>query len=128
DGNGHLSRITDPAVQTYVLTSSTDGLLSSLTDPNEYRATFTYDADGRLTVDNDAGVGFKTLTRTGDGDDFEVAVSTKLGRTKRFRSTRTPTGARRRTVTDPSGLVSVLDQGTDGTWVPTRPDGVSGAL
>src|SRR5690606_38846626 len=61
------------------------GLLETLTDPREYLHEYTYDTSGRLVLDEDAGTGSKTLSRTEYGLGFEVEVETELGQVNGYR-------------------------------------------
>jgi RHS repeat-associated protein len=123
DAHGYLARLTTPAGETTRLTSTPVGLLTSLTDANGHASRFTYDALGRLVRDEDAAGGFKTLTRTGSGEAFHVSLITALGRSTTYAVERVSMGGTRRVNTDPRGLQSLTEIGTNGSRRSTAPDG-----
>src|SRR5690606_34176605 len=90
----------------------------------EYLHEYTYDTSGRLVLDEDAGTGSKTLSRTEYGLGFEVEVETELGQVNGYRVD-PGTGALRltRTRTRPDGTETETEIYRDGRSVTTRPDG-----
>jgi RHS repeat-associated protein len=123
DGNGYLSSVTTPAGETRHFTSTADGLLTSMTDPNGHQYRFSYDPLGRLMRDEDPAGGFKALTRADSDTAFTVSLTNALGRTSTYQVERPLTGGMRRVNTDPRGLRSVTEIGTDGSQRRTTPDG-----
>ncbi len=123
DGAGWLSRVTDPAGSSHALAASASGLLGGLTDPRGHAHAFAYDALGRLVLDTDPAGGSTALARVEVPYGYEVTTTTALGRTQAYRVEHLPDGTRRRTVTSPSGAVSVALRRTDGSEQTTLPDG-----
>jgi RHS repeat-associated protein len=124
DANGYLSAVTNPAGEATSLVHTPDGLLTTFTTPEGKEHTFTYDTQGLLIKDEDPAGGYKTLSRTIDGNDYTVSLTTARGRTTGYGVENTDTGTRR-TITNPAGLqtVTVIDQ--NGTTVTTMPDGTT---
>jgi YD repeat-containing protein len=124
DESGTLEGVTNPGGETTRLGYAARGLLTRLTDPRGGTHTFTYDAQGRLVEDGDPSGGTKTLARTElPGGGYEVGLTTREGRSSRFRVETLPSGAERRTRTGPDGLSSTTLVGTDGSVSTTSPDG-----
>jgi RHS repeat-associated protein len=122
DDHGYLASVASPAGETIRLMYTADGLLSSLTNPkgNQYR--FSYDPLGRLLRDDDPAGGFKALSRTGNADSYTVSLVSALGRAYTYAVDLFPTGDTRRVNTDPRGLQTIMERGTDGRHRVTSPD------
>src|SRR5438132_4234644 len=66
-GDGYLSRVTNPAGEAVQLTYNSGnaaGLLATLTDPRGHVHRYLYDAMGRLVRDENPAGGVTTLART----------------------------------------------------------------
>jgi YD repeat-containing protein len=124
DEHGYLANLTNPAGETTRFTSTADGLLTMLTNPRGHTYRFSYDPLGRLMRDEDPAGGFKALTRTETTDTFTVRLTSALGRVNTYAVERSPTGNTRRVNTDPDGLQSVTEIGTDGRRRTTAADGM----
>ncbi len=122
-GDGSLASITNPANETTALTYATDGLLATLQDPRVNTHRYTYDALGRLSRDEDAATGFKALARTEQATGWTVAVSTALNRTTTYQVENLAIGDQRRTVTEPTGLLTTTLSQANGTTTLTAPEG-----
>jgi len=123
DANGYLTAITNPSNERVELTYSADGLLATLKDARGNQHTNTYDALGRLIKDEDPATGFKTLARTEQATGWTATLSTALNRTTAYQVENLAVGDVRRTVTEPSGLLTTTLIKTDGTQTITAPDG-----
>jgi RHS repeat-associated protein len=123
EGDGYLASVTNPNGDAVRLTYAAGGLLATLQDARGNLTTFTYDALGRLSNDQDPATGFKALARTDQSTGWTVALSTALNRTTTYQVETLATGALRRKVTEPSGLVTTTLLTTDGTTTITAPDG-----
>lgn len=130
DGNGNLTKITDPAGRAFSVTTAggritgvhdgstpqrslsysynTVGDLISVTDPVGNTTTFSYDSSHRMTAMTDprqqAATSPQPLTNVYDASDRVTAQTDQAGRVTAFDYT-TISGAT--TVTDPSGNVTV---------------------
>jgi len=89
DGNGFLSRVTDPLDKSSTFVNSSAGLLSSRTDPNGNIFNYTYDDAGRVIKDADPVGGYVAASRTTATSGFgqTVTLSTAMGRTSGYQST-----------------------------------------
>jgi len=129
DANSYLSRIVNPAGEAFQFSYTADGLLTSSVDPNGNISRYTYDMRGALVRADDAAGGFKTLTRTEISNGHAlVALQTALGRTTTYTVERLSSGARKRTVTDPSGAHAEIVIGPDGSRRTTDRDGTVTSL
>src|SRR5262249_54824073 len=82
-----------------------------------------YDALGRLILDTDAAGGSQSLVRTDLSHGYEVARTTGLHRTTRYRVERLPSGEQHRVDTFPDGTQSDTLIGTDGSRKTALSDG-----
>src|SRR5262249_25561004 len=121
--DGYLASVADPAGGTVRLTYAAGGLLSGLTDPRGGTHQFGYDGFGRLVRDQDPAGAVIALARTDVPTGYAVAVTSGEGRTSIYTVEELPTGDRRRTTTEASGLRTVTLIGTDGSRTVTAPDG-----
>lgn len=129
DGSGYLSAVTNPAGETIHLQHDAGGLLRALSDPkgnSPYQ--FSYDSVGRLTRDTDPAGGFTDLARSVSDTSVTVTTTSQMGRTSRFSVLSLPTGTTRRSVVGPDGLVTITDEGPDGTVRSTTPDGTASSV
>ena len=130
EANGYLTAVTNPANETVIIGYSADGLMATLKDPRGNVHAFTHDALGRFTRDDDPATGFKTLTRTEQGSDWTIGVSSALNRTATYQTQHLSTGEKRLTTTDPAGLVTTSTtgilpiSGNDGIEMQATPDGM----
>ncbi len=124
DLNGYLASLSTPAGEITRFSYSPDGLLATLADPKSQIHRFTYDALGRLTRDDDPAGGFSALSRIETKTTSTVSFTTALGRVTTYRTETLPTGGSRRFTTDPSGLQTQDQLGTDGSRTLTTPDGM----
>ena len=123
DGNGYLQSLTNPNGENVELTYAADGLLATLKDARGNLHTNTYDTNGRLIKDQDPAGGFKALARTDQANGWTVNLSTALNRTTTYQVENLPIGDLRRTVTEPTGLLTTSVRQTNGTTTLTAPDG-----
>lgn len=127
DANGFLSLISNPAGESVNLTHSASGLLQTFRDPRGqgYEHSFLYDANGRLIRDQNPAGGYKSLTRTDNGDTYSTLISTLLGRNETYKVEALSTKDVRFTRTRSDGS-TVVDVATPaGTRTSTRPDGTT---
>jgi RHS repeat-associated protein len=126
-GDGYLSRVTNPAGEAVQLTYSSGtaaGLLATLTDPRGNVHRYTYDDLGRLVRDENPAGGVTTLARTDITDDhYTVTLTTALGRVTTYEVEELSTGDTRRVRIDPSGARTESLIRTDGSRRITYPDG-----
>jgi RHS repeat-associated protein len=131
DANGFLARVANPAGEAVELAATALGLLTGFTDPRASAAdpaahttVFAYDAGGRLERDTDPVDAAQTLVRDETTERLEVARTTALDRTTRYRVESLPGGIQRRTVTAPDGTADRSERPVDGGEVVlTRADG-----
>ena len=127
NGDGYLSRVTNPAGEAVQLTYNSgdaEGLLATLTDPRGNVHRYLYDALGRLIRDENPAGGVKTLARTDITDDhYTVTLTTALGLVTTYEVEELPTGDTRRVRIDPSGARTESLIRTDGSRRVTYPDG-----
>ena len=126
-GDGYLSRVTNPAGETVQLTYNSgeaEGLLATLTDPRGNVHHYLYDALGRLMRDENPAGGVKTLVRNDITDDhYTVAVTTALGLVTTYEVDELSTGDTRRVRIDASGARAESFIHTDGSRKTTFADG-----
>ena len=123
DPNGYLSSITTPEGLATTLTYSQEGLLETMTDPRDGIHTYTYTALGRLIRDENAGGGFKELSRTVIDGGHRVVLTSLLGESTTYESTLSATGDRLRRMTRPDGFSEDTLIKPDGTRSVDLPDG-----
>jgi RHS repeat-associated protein len=123
DGNGYLASISNPAGETTQLTQGADGLLTKLTTPKIQDYTFTYDPLGRLQTDSNPAGGGWTLTRDSNTGNYQVNMTTALGRTRHHQVVYPTASGPTYANTNSAGLVTKTAIGTDGTDQTTFPDG-----
>ncbi|MBX3001211.1 MAG: hypothetical protein KF893_21995 [Caldilineaceae bacterium] len=123
NNNGWLSGLTNPAGESHTMSYSADGLLQQLVDPLARVHTFTYDGLGRLVKDEDPVGGSTTLSRVEGSNGYTVTTTTALGRNRLYSVETLPTGAIRRSVTEPSGVRTTTLINTDGSERITYADG-----
>ena len=128
DANGFLASVTNPAGESTSFTSTTNGLITSLTEPRGGVHRFSYDLLGRLAHDADPAGGSSALSRIDGTSDYTVSLTTALNRTRTYQVQNLSTGNRQRVNTDPSGLRSVEQIGTNGSRTITAPDGTLTSL
>ncbi|HEY6830122.1 MAG TPA: hypothetical protein VI259_24880, partial [Gemmatimonadaceae bacterium] len=124
DAAGYLSVVANPAGEAVHLQHDSNGLLRSLSDPkgnSPYQ--FSYDSVGRLTRDTDPAGGFTDLARSVLDTSVTVTTTSQMGRVSTFAVASLPTGATRRSIVGPDGLMTAMDEGPDGTSRSTSPDG-----
>ncbi|MEK6589698.1 MAG: RHS repeat-associated core domain-containing protein, partial [Nitrospinota bacterium] len=123
DANGYLSSIANPANEITQFAYTNDGLLTTLTDPKGNIHRFTYNSLGRLIKDEDPAGGYKALSRVDSSDGYTVYLTTVMNRTNTYSVESLSTGGTKRIDTDPAGLQTVTNIGTDGSRTITSPDG-----
>ena len=123
DANSYLATVTNPANERVQLSYTAEGLLVTQTDPKGGLHRYGYDALGRLIRDEDPAGGVQTLARVDTPTGHTVTRTTALGRTSTYQVEHLPTGAIRRSVTQPSGAKTVALIGTDGSKQTAMPDG-----
>lgn len=123
NSNGYLESVINPAGETHQMTYPSDGLLLSFTKPKGTTSTFAYDSLGRLIKDEDPAGGVKALVRTKESNGHTVTITTAENLTTIYKTEQFTAGASRRTNTDPNGLTTITNTGTDGTRTTTAPDG-----
>ena len=128
NGEGMMQSISNPAGETYFMAYSTGGLLQTFTDPRGNVHRFTYDARGRLVLDQDPAGGSISLARTEQPNGYTVTSTSALGRVRTYQVEQLSTGARRRTVSAPSGARTVRLVNPDGSEQTTYADGSSSTV
>jgi YD repeat-containing protein len=123
DGNGYLASVSTPASETVQLGSTTEGLLTSYRDPRGSLYQYAYDVAGFLERDQDPAGGVQTLSRTFAAGGYEVTRSTIEGRTTTYEVADLASGVVRREVSDPAGLVTRSERGTNDAVTTTTPEG-----
>jgi RHS repeat-associated protein len=123
NADGYLESITNPAGEAFRFTYTDDGLLTSITDPRNNTSIYEYDNLGQLVRVQDPAGGFQTLTRTNFINGFEVAHTTALGRTTKYRVENLTTGGQRLLNTFPDASKAETIVGPDGSQTTTYPDG-----
>ncbi|HRI71559.1 MAG TPA: hypothetical protein PK156_45310, partial [Polyangium sp.] len=121
---GYLNTLTNPANERVTMHYYPGtGLLYQWTDAKNQARMFGYDfLTGRLTTDANPAGGSKTLNKTSISNGYRVDLATALGRTTRYEVTRSAGGAKLRSVTAPSGLVSQANVYSNGDRLLTFPD------
>jgi RHS repeat-associated protein len=119
NSDGWLSSVTNPAGETHTMGYSTEGLLQQFIDPLANIHTFTYEVLGRLIKDEDPVGGSITLARTEDSNSYTVTTTSALGLVRSYQVEELPTGALRRSVTQPSGAKTVTLINIDGSRITT---------
>ncbi|MEW6298461.1 MAG: RHS repeat-associated core domain-containing protein [Thermodesulfobacteriota bacterium] len=132
NADGYVTRVESPAGEVHQFGYTVGGLLTSLTTPRNHTYTFSYEAaTGHLQVDNDPAGGSQTLARTELPASatlrygHEVATTTGLGRTKRYRIEQLLTGNRREASTAPDGTATTVLMNKDGTSSVTSATGMT---
>ena len=128
DGNGDLSRITNPASESLAYSYDADGLMQTFTDPRGKVHSFHYDAVGRLLLDENSAGGLKRLERSDRTDGYSVSVTTALGRTTLHDVKPIGTGDEVRTTTRPDGTGTVGTEYTSGTKRVVSTDGTTSTV
>ena len=123
DDDGHLSEIINPAGERYQFSYTETGLLTATTDPLGRVHRYTYDGMGRLVADRDPLGGGWELTKSRSGNTQEVLLTSAEGRTARFSTTTTSTGARIQTHTSWDGTEVTTTRYPDGYRTTEYPDG-----
>lgn len=121
--DGYIVMAKNPNDEETHFTYSDDGLMETMTDARAHAWTFTYDALGRLEHDSDPAGGSKSLVRTGAGQNYEVEVSTELGRTRSYSVETLADGTQRRIMTNPDGTITQRDKLLSRVETTTDPDG-----
>ncbi|MFH1469803.1 MAG: MopE-related protein [Pseudomonadota bacterium] len=132
DSDGYLYDVRDPGGADTTLSYVDDGgLLASMTDAEGGTTSFTWDDDGRLLSETQPRGNTRTLSRTGDSEDYAVTWTTDLGHSTTYAVSSLTEGGTSETITDPVGLTSLrevyaddttLDVAADGTTVETASD------
>lgn len=126
DSHGYLQSVTNPKGELTQVQHDSTGLLASLTDPKGNPPhEFTYGESGWLLRDDDPTGGFKTLTRAETDSGFKVTLETGMGRKTSYEVRYQADGSLRRTITDPTGLVTRAVEGGDKTVTVKSPTGDS---
>ncbi len=123
NADGWLTSANNPAAEAHTMSYSADGLMDSFTDPLGHAHRFTYDPLGRLIKNEDPAGGSTTLSRSKQSNGYTVTTTTALGRTRAYQVEQLPTGAIRRSVTQPGGATTVTLINTDGSEQTTYADG-----
>ena len=119
---GRLDALHEPDGAATEFTYDAGGLLTAMDDPAG-AAEFTYDALGRLLRDDDVGDGATMLERGDTATSRSVQLTSAEGRSSAFTIEDLPSGTRRRTTTDTSGLVTEMLEHQDGSAEVHTPDG-----
>ena len=128
DSNGYLKTATNPANETIQFAYTDNGLMTEMLDARHNTHNFQYDTLGRLIRDADPAGGFKTLTRTENGQSMSVVVDTALHRPTTYKIETLPNGDQRRINTFPDGHQSESLKKTDGTLISRSPDGTTQSI
>jgi RHS repeat-associated protein len=121
---GYLQTITNAEGETHTFGYSTDGLLTSHVTPELDEFEYQYDADGRLILASDPEGGSKAFSRSSaEPGDYEVAMTTELGRESVYRVEREPNGDKHYVNTSPDENTLQTVQRLDGSTTTIYPDG-----
>ena len=121
---GYLASITNPANEEIDLSYGRGGLLASFSKPKGSTSRFSYDEIGRLTKDEDAGGGFKALSKRTTPKGVAVDLTTAEGRKTTYETEPLAGGQTRRVITDPSGLKTDKTLSSTGDVLQSKmPDG-----
>jgi RHS repeat-associated protein len=115
NGDGWLTRASDPLGHAHTMSYSAGGLLLALSDPVGSAHAFTYDSLGRLVRDDAPGGTYTTLARSELADGFSVTTTTALGRTHTYVVHRLPTGIQRVDVSPSGEVTTTLGNGAKET-------------
>jgi RHS repeat-associated protein len=111
DGRGYLASATNANDEVTSYSHDANGLLLSVTGPRLASDvhTFQYDTLGRLTRDTEPSGFFQRLVRTdGEGSDYSVALSTRMGRTRLHEVSQPDDSTVVRTITSSAGVVQTV--------------------
>jgi RHS repeat-associated protein len=128
DSEGFLAFARNPKSEThdfeYRPEADLKGLLTRITDPKGESADYTFDDQtGRLVRADDRAAGYKTLDRDELSKGYETTLTTRLGRTTKYRVEEEANGDLTRTHTNAAGLESTLRIREDGSREATSVDG-----
>ncbi|CAA9357513.1 MAG: Serine/threonine protein kinase [uncultured Gemmatimonadetes bacterium] len=122
DAQGFLASAANGAGDSLGFTYAGGGLLATATAPDGGTHRFGYDELGRLVRDESPGGRVKVLRREETAGGFAVHLSTGLGRTRSYATTRTASGVNKST-TSTSGVRTSFARNADGSWTASMPDG-----
>ena len=122
DGAGFLDEVLNPKGERVTFVTDTTGLLRRMTDPRGGQYAFAFDSLGRLLSDSSAAGQIQTLARVETDTSSVVTYGDGEGRTTVYRLDRLGGTARKRTVTDPAGLVTVSTTFANDSSVTVAPD------
>ncbi len=122
DSNFYLKSVSNPKGETHNVTYSVDGLLLSFTKPNGNLSTMSYDANGALLKDLGAGGNFTELQEILNGNSRTISSATAEGRIDSVNSVSSISGSSQ-TITNSSGLVSLVVDQPEGTSITADPTG-----
>lgn len=109
DSNGYLSKVTDPAGNSWATEYTSDGLLTAFTDRNGNRSDYSFLEDGKLYQDVNAIGGGWQLASSKTNGGLETTMTTGEGRISHFKMESLSTGVRRHTNTAPNGTQMISD-------------------
>ena len=122
DAEGFLDEVLNPKGERVTFVTDTTGLLRRMTDPRGGQYAFAFDSLGRLVSDSSAAGQIQTLARVETDTSSVVTYGDGEGRTTVYRLDRLGGTARKRSVTDPAGLVTVSTTFANDSTVTVAPD------
>ena len=125
DGNGYISTISNPADETHTATHDAYGLLRGFDLPNGLISTIDYDEKGRLIFDENSEGNSWSLSKDITTHQYQVTMSSALGRTATHLIKDLGDGATQRIRTLPNGTTNTSTSLSDGGFIRSSANGTN---
>lgn len=122
NGDGYLAAVTDPAGNPWRMEYTQSGLMTAFVDRGGNRAEYTFDGRGRLVRDLDPVGGGWTLSRSANGDSYDVTMTSGEGRASHYGIENPSESVRRHVNTAPDGTMTIHEFSGE-IQATTSPDG-----